>query len=186
MATGCAPTTKTTEDVETTAQNEAEYETLGVVVNPAEFEVEFMSKDTVEEQESPIEGSIEEVSEEILAQFERKRSGDSDVQIDGTIVYSVAEKQPEFPGGEKAMESFIKKNLRYPGPDCCAQGRVSLSFIVETDGSISNIKVLRSPAEELTQEAIRIVKLMPKWKPGKMRDIPVRVKYVLPVTFRLE
>ena len=65
------------------------------------------------------------------------------------------------------------------------QGRVTLSFVVERDGSIAQIEVMRSPAEELSKESIRVVQTMPKWKPGKQRGKAVRVKYVLPITFRL-
>ena len=184
MATGCTTTTKTDDGVETVSHKEDEYEIQGDVVNPAEYESVFMSKDTVEKSASYITDVVtDEVPEEILAQFEKMKSGDSTVQIDKTTVFTVAEKQPEFPGGVKAMESFIKENLRYPDTESCAQGRVVLSFIVEIDGTISNIEVMRSPWEEFTKEAIRVVKMMPKWKPGTIKDTPVRVLYVLPVSF---
>ncbi len=106
---------------------------------------------------------------------------------DGKI-YTVVNQQPDFPGGEKALIAYIKNNLKYPAfaSENGIQGRVTLSFVVEKDGSISNIEILRSPAEELSQEAIRLVKSMPKWKPGKLKGEKVRVKYVLPVTFRLQ
>ncbi len=106
---------------------------------------------------------------------------------DGKI-YTVVNQQPDFPGGEDSLMAFIKKNLKYPAfaKENGIQGRVTLSFVVEKDGSISNIEILRSPAEELSQEAIRIVKSMPKWKPGVLKGENVRVKYVLPVTFRLQ
>lgn len=106
---------------------------------------------------------------------------------DGKI-YTVVEQQPEFPGGEAAMMAYIKKNLKYPASasENGIQGRVTLSFVVEKDGSISNIEILRSPAEELSQEAIRLVKSMPNWKPGVLKGKKVRVKYILPVTFRLQ
>lgn len=105
---------------------------------------------------------------------------------DGAPFVSV-EQQPEFPGGESALMAFIRKNLKYPAfaAENNIQGRTTLSFIVEKDGSIASIEVLRSPAEELSKEAIRVVQSMPKWKPGKQRGKPVRVKYVLPITFRL-
>ncbi len=106
---------------------------------------------------------------------------------DGKI-YTVVNQQPDFPGGEKALVAYIKNNLKYPSfaSENGIQGRVTLSFVVEKDGSISNIEILRSPAEELSQEAIRLVKSMPKWKPGVLKGENVRVKYVLPVTFRLQ
>ena len=98
------------------------------------------------------------------------------------------EEYPEFSGGEDSLAAFIKKNLKYPkfAEENGIQGRVTLSFIVEKDGSITNIEVMRSPAEELSQEAIRIVKSMPNWKPGKKGGEIVSGKYILPVTFRLQ
>lgn len=103
-------------------------------------------------------------------------------------VFTVVEQLPEFPGGEAALTEYIKKNIRYSviASESDIIGRVTLSFIIEKDGSISNIEVMRSPAEELTNEAIRLVKSMPKWKPGKQRGKEVRVRYVIPITFRLE
>lgn len=102
-------------------------------------------------------------------------------------VFTVVEQLPEFPGGDKALMAYIRQNLKYPlTGENCVQGRVILSFIVEKDGSISDINVMRSPAEELTKEAIRLIESMPKWKPGKQRGKEVRVRYVIPITFRLE
>ena len=116
-------------------------------------------------------------------------SGPSDdEEAEGNQIFTVVEQQPEFPGGEAALMAYIKKNLKYPAfaAENGIQGRVTLSFTVEKDGSIANIEVMRSPAEELSKEAIRVVQSMPKWKPGKQRGKAVRVKYVLPVTVRLQ
>ncbi len=102
-------------------------------------------------------------------------------------LFTVVEEMPEYPGGTQAMMLFIAENLRYPAEcaDKGIQGRVVLSFVIEKDGSISSIEEMRSPDERLTAEAIRVVSLMPKWKPGKQRGQEVRVKYVLPISFRL-
>ena len=102
-------------------------------------------------------------------------------------IFILVEQQPQFPGGDAALMKFIKENLRYPSVlnESCIQGRVTLSFIIEEDGSITDIKCMRSPHDDLTKEAIRVVKLMPKWLPGKQNGKAVRVKYVLPFTFRL-
>ncbi len=109
-------------------------------------------------------------------------------EAEGNQIFTVVEQNPEFPGGEAALMAYIRKNLKYPAfaAENGIQGRVTLSFTVEKDGSIANIEVMRSPADELSKEAIRVVNSMPKWKPGKQRGKPVRVKYVLPVTFRLQ
>ena len=102
-------------------------------------------------------------------------------------IFTVVEVMPEFPGGEDSLMNFIKKNLKYPAPnyEINLQGRVTLSFTVEKDGAITNIEVMRSTNEELSQAAIRLVKMMPKWKPGTQLGKPVRTKYVMPFTFRL-
>lgn len=95
---------------------------------------------------------------------------------------------PIFPGGPIKLMEFIKNNLHYPNEkDSCAQGRVILTFVVDTDGSIDDVKVVRSVDSLLDNEAIRVVKMMPQWNPGKAYDgTPVRVKYTLPITFMLK
>lgn len=94
----------------------------------------------------------------------------------------------EFPGGEDALKEFIKKNLRYP--DSCieaqVQGRVTLMLIIEKDGKISDVQMKRSPCDELTNEAIRIAKKMPKWNPAKMNGEAIRCKAFIPITFGLD
>jgi len=109
-------------------------------------------------------------------------------EADVNQIFTVVEEQPSFPGGEAEMMKYIQKNLKYPSfaQENGIQGRVTISFTVERDGSITDISAVRSPAEELSKEAIRVVKSMPKWKPGKQRGKPVRVKFMLPVTFRLQ
>jgi len=94
---------------------------------------------------------------------------------------------PEFPGGLEALMSFLSKNIRYPAQarDQQIQGRVYLSFVVERDGSVSNITLLRGIGFGCDEEAIRVVGLMPTWKPGRQNGIPVRVYYNLPIKFTL-
>lgn len=103
-------------------------------------------------------------------------------------VFRVCEVMPTYPGGEMEMMKYLQKSLRYPA-DCAAEkveGRVMVSFVVEKDGSISNCEVLRSPDDRLSEEAVRVIQSMPNWNPGQQRGQAVRVKYVLPVTFRLQ
>ena len=110
-----------------------------------------------------------------------------DFPIATNEVFTVTEDMAEFPGGEPALMAFIKQNLKYP-MDCAnegVQGRVTLSMIIEKDGSISTVEELRSPDPRLTEEAVRVVKSMPKWTPAKQRGQIVRIQYVLPITFRL-
>ena len=103
-------------------------------------------------------------------------------------VYDCVEQMPSFPGGTQKLKEFIEKNLRYPKAleEACVQGRVIVCFIVERNGKLSNVKVVKSVHPALDKEALRIVKLMPKWIPGRQNGITVRVKYIIPVTFRLK
>ena len=97
-------------------------------------------------------------------------------------VYECVEEMPSFPGGMKALEKFLNDSIRYPA-ETCAQGRVIVQFIVEVDGRIDSVKVVRKLSPELDREAVRVVKLMPKWNPGRQNGVPVRVKYIIPVRF---
>lgn len=103
-------------------------------------------------------------------------------------VYDVAEQMPEFPGGMQAMIEFLQTNIKYP-KDAINQkvgGRVMVMFVVETDGSLSNVRVARKVFPSLDAEAVRVVKAMPKWKPGKDKGRLVRVNYTLPVAFSIK
>jgi len=112
------------------------------------------------------------------------------IQPEEEEIKVVAEKMPEFPGGVDAMMRFFYENLRFPVIACyesgMTQGRVIASFVVEKDGSISNIEVLRGFDPSFDREAVRLIQLMPKWTPGEQQGETVRVKYTLPVTFRLQ
>lgn len=102
------------------------------------------------------------------------------------IVGDVPAQMPSFPGGYDALKKFIDENLRYPHPDFCGEGRVVVTFTVETDGSLTDISVVRSIAKELDEEAVRLVKSMPKWIPGQhVEGKPGRMKYTLPIAFKL-
>lgn len=103
-------------------------------------------------------------------------------------VYDVCEVLPEYPGGMEAMMKFVSENIKYPAEAHTKgiQGRVLISYVVEKDGSLSNIHVVRSVDPLLDAEALRVANLMPKWKPGKQGGKPVRVKFTLPITFKLQ
>ena len=105
---------------------------------------------------------------------------------DDRLFGDVSAQMPSFPGGYDALEKFIDENLRYPHPDFCGEGRVVVTFTVETDGSLTDIRVVRSIAKELDEEAVRLVKSMPKWIPGQhVKGKPGRMKYTLPIAFKL-
>ena len=103
-------------------------------------------------------------------------------------IFVVVEEMPEFPGGNAALMSFIAKAIKYPvvAQENGIQGRVTCTFVVNQDGSIVDAQVARGIDPSLDKEAIRVINSMPKWKPGKQRGKPVRVKFTLPVTFRLQ
>ena len=103
-------------------------------------------------------------------------------------VFVVVQEQPEFPGGNAAMMRFIGDNVDYPrvAQENGTQGRVICNFIIEKDGSLSDVKVVRGVDTALDEEAVRVIKSMPNWKPGKQRGQNVRVRYTLPVVFRLQ
>ena len=102
-------------------------------------------------------------------------------------IFLIVEKQPEFPGGHAALMKYFNDNVRYPviAAENGIQGRVVCQFTVWKDGSVSEVKVIRSANELLDKEAIRVVESMPKWTPGKNKGEPVNVRYVLPVSFKL-
>ena len=103
-------------------------------------------------------------------------------------VYDCVEQMPFFPGGSQKLKEFIEENLRYPKEleETCVQGRVIVRFIVERNGKLSNVKVVKSVHPVLDKEALRIVKLMPRWIPGRQNGITVRVKCYIPIIFRLK
>lgn len=109
---------------------------------------------------------------------------------DTTKIYKVIEQMPQFPGGEAEMLGYISKNIIYPPimGQCYngIQGKVILRFVVEKDGSVSNVEVIRSLDMDMDKEAVRVIKKMPNFIPGKQNGKVIRVYYTIPVTFKLE
>ena len=103
-------------------------------------------------------------------------------------IFQVVEEMPEFPGGMAECLKFLGKNIKYPtiSQENGVQGKVIVQFVVNKDGSIVDPVVVRSVDPYLDKEALRVIKTMPKWKPGKQRGKAVRVKYTVPVTFKLQ
>lgn len=121
---------------------------------------------------------LEEVEEEI-----QSLSASSSGQV-----YDIVEQMPSFPGGQSALFQYLSKNIQYPKlcEEHGIQGRVICSYIVEEDGSITDVQVRKSVHPSLDKEAVRVIQSMPKWNPGKENGLPVRVKYNLPTTFSLK
>ena len=150
-----------------------EVEVLNVVEDNVETEsIEVNAEDDKAEEvviAAPVEAPVEEEEEE--------------------VVFVVVESMPEFPGGQQALFKYLSENVKYPviAQENGIQGRVICQFVVNKDGSIVDVEVVRSGGDpSLDKEAIRVIKSMPKWKPGKQRGKAVRVKYTVPVSFKLQ
>ena len=152
---------------------------------PLAFALVFMTscKRKTKVQEQVMEGTKVEVKAE---------TGEDTTQIKNAEptdkAYEVVEQMPTFKGGDAALMKYLSENIKYPetAEKAGEQGRVVVNFIVEKDGAVSNVKVVRSVTPTLDAEAVRVIKAMPKWVPGKQDGKFVRVKYNVPVSFRLQ
>ena len=117
----------------------------------------------------------------------RMLTDDSEATDDSEVYTGAVEVLPEYPGGTAAMFEFIQKNVKYPesAKEKGIEGKVYVQFVVEKDGSLSSFQVLRGVSEDIDAEAIRVLKSMPKWKPGMQDGEPVRVQYTMPFKFQL-
>lgn len=132
-----------------------------------------------------VKGNDEEAGEVLKA---KEVIADEKPKEEETKVFDVVEQMPEFPGGQAALLKWISDNIKYPAiaEENGIQGRVVCTFVVERDGSVTDVLVARSIDPSLDKEAIRVLKKMPKWIPGKQNGSAVRVKYTVPVTFRIQ
>ena len=112
----------------------------------------------------------------------------ADENYDGEDVFDMVEEMPAYPGGMEELMKFLQEHVKYPkvAQENGTQGRVLVTFVVEKNGSITNAKVVKSVSPELDAEALRVVKSMPNWTPGKQRGEAVRVKFTIPIVFRLQ
>lgn len=110
-----------------------------------------------------------------------------DVVESSDKIFTVVEKKPEFPGGDQELAKFIQNNQQYPvdAKEAKAEGRVVCSFVIDKEGSTTNVKVEKDVHPSLDKEAVRVIKSMPKWTPGEQKGEPVAVKYTLPIVFKL-
>ena len=127
-------------------------------------------------------GAVLKAKEEIAAPEPPKHV------VEETKIFTVVEQMPMFPGGDGALMGYLRDNIHYPtvAAENGVQGRVVVGFVVERDGSITDVNILRGVDPSLDREAMRVVKSMPKWTPGKQNGSAVRVKYQVPVSFRLQ
>jgi protein TonB len=110
-----------------------------------------------------------------------------EAEEDEATVFIVVEDNPEFPGGEAARMRFLQNNIKYPpiARETGIQGTVFIQFVVERDGSITDVQIVRGLGGGIDEEAIRVVRMMPRWQPGKQRGRPVRVQFMMPIRFTL-
>ena len=141
------------------------------------------------ENDSQVEESTIQVSDDTQAAVEVKYTPVEveEEEVDEQQIFQVVEENPEFPGGMKECMKFLSNNIKYPqiSQENGVQGRVIVQFVVNADGTIVDPVVVRGVDPYLDKEALRVIKLMPKWKPGKQRGKAVRVRYTQPVLFRL-
>ena len=153
------------------------FDFIEIVENEMDFENEM---DVVDDNENT-KGSLTGKATDWQSEY---GNTDETGEGDGDIPFITVEKMPRFNGD---LNTWLRKNLRYPAR--CAEmgigGKVFIEFVVEKDGSISSINIVRSADPDLSQEAIRVVKAMPKWIPGMQRDKAVRVRFTIPITFQL-
>ena len=123
-----------------------------------------------------------------ILEFTKEVSKITEAASQDDKIFTVVEEQPEFSGGYNAMMDFIRNNLRYPttARQQGIEGTVYASFVTEKDGAISSVNIVRGISQECDDEVKRVVKLFPKWKPGKQDGQPVRVRFVLPIKFGLQ
>ena len=154
---------------------------------PAVQEVEVLNvvEDNVETESIEVNAEDDKAEEVVIAAPVEAPQEEEEEEV----VFVVVESMPEFPGGQQALFKYLSENVKYPviAQENGIQGRVICQFVVNKDGSIVDVEVVRSGGDaSLDKEAIRVIKSMPKWKPGKQRGKPVRVKYTVPVNFKLQ
>ena len=151
---------------------------------------EMKSQDDLAETNTAIGAFTVEGNDETaeVKHVEEKIAEPEPVKEEETKVFDVVEQMPSFPGGPSALMQYLSSNIKYPvvAEENGVQGRVVCTFVVEKDGSITDVRVVKSVDPSLDKEAMRVVKGMPKWIPGKQNGSAVRVKYTVPVTFRLQ
>ncbi|MCX7954848.1 MAG: energy transducer TonB [Bacteroidales bacterium] len=138
-------------------------------------------------QEIKNEVEIQSTEATVNTQIEAPVEVKQEEEVEEVINFYVIEEKPEFPGGEAAMMQWIAKNIKYPeiAKENNIQGKVFVQFIIDKDGQVKNVEVVRGVDPVLDREAVRVVSSMPQWKPGKQRGKPVKVQFQLPINFRL-
>ncbi|MBR1513688.1 MAG: energy transducer TonB [Bacteroidales bacterium] len=169
------------EMVEITKQEEQKPQPVEVPKQTTQLEI---VQDDVETEDIDIRADVQQ--DEVIEEYVAPEVVEEEV-VEQEI-FQIVEEMPSFPGGEQKLMEHIAKNIKYPqiARETGVQGRVFVGFVVEPDGSISNVKLLRGIGGGCDEEAMRVIKSLPKWKPGKQRGKAVRVSYQIPVFFKLQ
>ena len=146
---------------------------LNIVEDDVELDDELEIMDTEMDQDQIVDFS------DIVVEEEERETGE---------VFMIVEEMPEFPGGQAALQKYLASSVKYPviAQENGIQGRVYVQFVISAKGEVTNATVLRGVDSSLDKEALRVVENMPKWKPGKQRNRPVRVSYTVPINFVLQ
>lgn len=148
--------------------------------------IEIVEDDTMIDEDLEILDAEDDSENTEVTDYDADMFGDYEGEATGdTEIFMVVEDMPGFPGGN--VQQWISKHVKYPvlAMENGIQGKVYVQFVIEKDGSITDVKVVRGVDSSLDKEAVRVVKSMPKWKPGKQRGKPVRVSFTLPINFQL-
>ena len=169
------------EMVEITKQEEQKPQPVEVPQQSTQLEI---VQDDVETEDLNINAEVEQT--EIIEEYIAPEVVEEEVVE--TEIFQIVEEMPQFPGGDAKLLEYVATHIKYPqiARETGIQGRVFVGFVVEPDGSISNVKLLRGIGGGCDEEAMRVIKSLPKWKPGKQRGKAVRVSYQIPVFFKLQ
>ena len=176
------------EEIEITRQEEVAPPPPAPEVIQAAPEVINIVEDNIKVDDTNIISSEDDASHAQTATYVAPAAVAVEEEEDESFVFVSVEKMPEFPGGDMALLKWISENLSYPtiAAENGVQGRVSCTFVVNADGSVSDVSVVRPLDPNLDKEAIRVLQKLPKFRPGEQRGKPVRVKYSVPVRFQLK
>ena len=169
------------EMVEITKQEEQKPQPVETPQQTTQLEI---VDDDVETQDIEINAEVEQ--NEVIEEYVPVEVEEEEVQEQE--IFQIVEEMPSFPGGEGELLKYVATHIKYPqiARETGIQGRVFVGFVVEPDGSVSNVKILRGIGGGCDEEAVRVIKSLPKWKPGKQRGKAVRVSYQIPVLFKLQ
>ena len=153
---------------------------------PQVTQIQVVEDDVEVEDDIDINAEVDQ--DEVLEEYDFTPPGIEEEEIVEAEIFKIVEEMPEFPGGAAKMMEYVQKNIKYPmmARESDIQGRVFVNFVVEPDGSITNVTVMRGIGGGCDEEAVRVVQSFPTWKPGKQRGSAVRVNYTIPIIFKLQ